>query len=122
MAELDSCLTEAERVFRQMQSLAASGDEDGKREVVRLRSRYAMLMLDLRQARKGDTRLQSNPALAQEFDRRIGQVGKLLAEHQSKWRVDAIEGDPAGYLESARKLSSAQDEFYTWVRSDLKPT
>ena len=122
MADLYECLAEAESVFRRMQELATEGSEDGKREVVRLRSRYAMLMLDIRQARKSDTGLQGRPGLALEFDQRLARVGRALAEHQSKWRIDAIQSDPSGYMASAASLNDVQDQFYRWVREDLSPT
>ena len=116
MGKLDQSLAEAEQVFRQMQELANSGDAEGKKKLVQLRSRYAMLMLDILQARKADERLLREPELAGDFDSRFFDLRQTLAEHQAKWRLQAIEDDTAGYMASAGSLSRAQDDFYLWAR------
>ena len=64
MAKLDASLAEAENVYREMRQLADTGDTEGKKKLVQLRSRYAMLMLDILQARKVDDRMLSDPELA----------------------------------------------------------
>lgn len=116
MAKLDSSLAEAEQVFREMQQLARSGDAEGKKRIVQLRSRYAMLMLDILQARKIDERMLSDPELTADFDSRFFNLRQTLANHQAKWRLQAIEDDTAGYMTSATGLTRVQDEFYHWVR------
>ncbi len=116
MAKLDQSLREAEQVFREMRALADSGDTEGKKKIVQLRSRYAMLMLDILQARKIDERLISNAELAGEFDSMFFDVRQMLANHQAKWRLQAIEDDTAGYMASAQSLNRIQDEFYDWAR------
>ena len=55
MGTLDTTLGEAERLYREMQSLAQSGDPEGKNRIVKLRSHYAMLMLEILQAIEDDT-------------------------------------------------------------------
>jgi hypothetical protein len=116
MAKLDSSLAEAEQVYREMRALADSGDTEGKKKLVQLRSRYAMLMLDILQARKVDERMLSDPELAKEFDSRFFEMRQTLANHQAKWRLQSIEDDTAGYMVSAQGLNRAQDEFYHWTR------
>lgn len=116
MGKLDQGLAEAEQVFRQMRGLADSGNVDGKRELVQLRSRYAMLMLDILQARKTDERLLRDPQLASEFDSKFFDLRQELANHQSTWRLQAIEEDTAGYMASASGLSKVQNDFYLWAR------
>lgn len=115
MAKLETNLAEAEQVYRDMRTLADSGDTDGKRKLVQLRSRYAMLMLDILQARKADERLLSDAELAKEFDSRFFEMRQTLANHQAKWRLQSIEDDTAGYMASAAGLNRAQDEFYQWA-------
>lgn len=116
MGKLDQGLAEAEQVFRQMQDLANSGDAEGKKQLVQLRSRYAMLMLDILQARKTDDRLLSDPKLASDFDSRFFDLRQTLANHQATWRLQSIEDDTAGYMASAAGLNRVQDEFYLWAR------
>jgi hypothetical protein len=116
MAKLDSSLAEAEKVYREMRTLADSGDTEGKKKLVQLRSRYAMLMLDILQARKVDERMLGDPELAKEFDSRFFEMRQALANHQAKWRLQSIEDDIAGYMASASGLNRAQDEFYHWAR------
>jgi hypothetical protein len=116
MGKLDQSLAEAEQVFRQMQSLADSGNAESKRELVQLRSRYAMLMLDILQARKTDERLLQEPQLASDFDSRFFDLRQKLANHQATWRLQSIEEDTAGFMASAAGLNRAQDEFYQWAR------
>ena len=99
MGNLDASLGEAERLYRQMRSLADRGDVDGKNEIVRLRSRYAMLK--------------------SEFERRFFEMRSKLAEHQAKWRLQAIEADTTGYMRSAQGLNSIQNDFYHWVGSSF---
>jgi hypothetical protein len=115
MAKLDSSLAEAEQVYREMRALADSGDTEAKKKLVQLRSRYAMLMLDILQARKIDERMLSDGELAKEFDSRFFDMRQTLANHQAKWRLQSIEDDTAGYLASAAGLNRAQDEFYQWA-------
>jgi hypothetical protein len=116
MAKLDSSLAEAEQVYRQMRELADSGDTEGKKRLVQLRSRYAMLMLDILQALKVDDRMLSDHELAREFDSRFFDMRQTLANHQAKWRLQSIEDDTAGYMASAAGLNRAQDDFYHWAR------
>ena len=116
MAKLDASLAEAENVYREMRQLADTGDTEGKKKLVQLRSRYAMLMLDILQARKVDDRMLSDPELAREFDSRFFDMRQTLANHQAKWRLQSIEDDTAGYMASATGLNRVQDEFYHWAR------
>ena len=116
MAKLDASLAEAENVYREMRQLADTGDTEGKKKLVQLRSRYAMLMLDILQARKVDDRMLSDPELAREFDSRFFDMRQTLANHQAKWRLQSIEDDTAGYMVSAQGLNRVQDEFYHWAR------
>ena len=116
MAKLDTSLAEAERVYREMRTLADSGDPEGKKKLVHLRSRYAMLMLDILQARKIDQRMLSDEGLAKDFDNRFFEMRQTLANHQAKWRLDSIESDITGYMASAAGLNQAQDDFYQWAR------
>ena len=119
MGNLDASLGEAERLYRQMRSLADRGDVDGKNEIVRLRSRYAMLILEILQAMKGDAKLAGDPSLKSEFERRFFEMRSKLAEHQAKWRLQAIEADTTGYMRSAQGLNSIQNDFYHWVGSSF---
>jgi hypothetical protein len=98
-----------------MRALADSGDTEAKKKLVQLRSRYAMLMLDILQARKIDERMLSDGELAKEFDSRFFDMRQTLANHQAKWRLQSIEDDTAGYRASAAGLNRAQDEFYQWA-------
>jgi len=116
MAKLDSSLAEAEQVYREMRKLADSGDPEGKKKLVQLRSRYAMLMLDILQARKIDERMLADAELAKDFDSRFFEMRQALANHQAKWRLQSIEDDTAGYMTSAAGLNRAQDDFYQWAR------
>ena len=91
MGKLDTTVGEAERLYREMRALAESGDAEGKNRIVKLRSRYAMLMLEILQTMKGDERLQGDPELKAEFETRFFAMRSALAEHQAKWRLQAIE-------------------------------
>lgn len=115
MGKLDTTLGEAERLYREMRALAQSGDAEGKNQIVKLRSRYAMLMLEILQTMKADERLQNDPELKAEFERRFFAMRSKLGEHQAKWRLQAIEDDTQGYMKSAAGLNSVQDDFYRWV-------
>ena len=119
MGTLDTTLGEAERLYREMQSLAQSGDPEGKNRIVKLRSRYAMLMLEILQAMKADERLQGDGELKAEFETRFFAMRSTLAEHQAKWRLQAIEDDTQGYMKSAAGLNSVQDDFYRWVGTNF---
>lgn len=121
MGKLDETVGEAERMYREMRALAQSGDVEGKRKIVQLRSRYAMLMLEILQAMKADERLQNDPELKAEFERRFFAMRSELAEHQAKWRLQTIEEDPQGYMKSAEGLNGVQDGFYRWVGSNFSP-
>lgn len=115
MGKLDTTLSQAERMYREMQSLAQSGDTDGKSAIIKLRSRYAMLMLEILQAMKEDPKLDANPELKAEFERRFFEMRQKLGDHQAKWRLQAIEDDPSGYMKSAAGLNTMQEDFYRWV-------
>ena len=116
MAKLDSSLADAEQVYREMRKLADRGDPEGKKQLVQLRSRYAMLMLDILQSRKVDQRVLADDALAKDFDGRFFEMRQALAGHQAKWRLQSIEDDTAGYMASAAGLNRVQEEFYHWAR------
>ncbi|MXO61234.1 hypothetical protein GRI89_16945 [Altererythrobacter salegens] len=115
MGKLDSTLADAETMYRKMRSLADAGGTDSKNEIVKLRSRYAMLMLEILQDMKTDARLQADTALRDAFSERFFALRQALADHQAKWRLQAIEDDIQGYLKSAQGLNSVQDDFYRWV-------
>ena len=115
MGKLDTTLGEAERMYREMNALAQKGDAAGKGEIIKLRSRYAMLMLDILHAMKEDPRLQGNPDLKAEFERRFFEMRQKLGDHQARWRLQSIEDDTAGYMKSAAGLNTVQEDFYRWV-------
>lgn len=71
------------------------------------------------QAVKGDARLQGDVELKAEFERRFFELRQTLAEHQAKWRLQAIEDDPTGYMRSASGLNTVQEDFYRWVGSSF---
>lgn len=119
MGKLDTTLSEAERMFREMQSLAQRGDIEGKNAIIKLRSRYAMLMLEVLQSMKADPRLQGDPELKAEFERRFFEMRQKLADHQAHWRLQTIEEDPSGYMKSAAGLNTIQDDFYRWVGTNF---
>jgi hypothetical protein len=119
MGTLDQTVSEAERLYREMRALAQAGDAEGKSKIVKLRSRYAMLMLEILQAMKADERLQGNPALKAEFEERFFAMRSALAEHQAKWRLQSIEEDTQGYMKSAAGLNTVQDDFYRWVGTNF---
>jgi hypothetical protein len=117
MGKLDTTLSEAERMFREMQSLAQRGDIEGKNAIIKLRSRYAMLLLEILQSTREDPKLQGDPELKAEFERRFFAMRQKLADHQAHWRLQTIEQDPSGYMKSAAGLNTVQDDFYRWVGS-----
>ena len=119
MGKLDTTLSEAERMYREMQALAQRGDLDGKNAIIKLRSRYALLMLELLQAMKDDPKLLGNPELKAEFERRFFEMRQKLADHQAKWRLQSIEEDTSGYMKSAAGLNTIQDDFYRWVGTNF---
>jgi hypothetical protein len=119
MGKLDQTVGEAERMYREMRALAQSGDIEAKRQIVKLRSRYAMLMLEILQVMKADERLQNDPELKGEFERRFFAMRSQLAEHQVKWRLQTIEDDTQEYIKSAEGLNGVQDDFYRWVGSNF---
>jgi len=119
MGKLDTTLADAERMYREMQSLAQRGDIEGKNAIIKLRSRYAMLMLEILQAMKVDPKLLENPELKTEFEQRFFAMRQKLADHQAKWRLQVIEEDPSGYMKSAAGLNTIQEDFYRWVGTNF---
>ena len=119
MSKLDTTLADAERMYREMQSLAQSGDADGKSAIIKLRSRYAMLMLEILQAMKEDQKLLGNAELKAEFERRFFEMRQKLGDHQATWRLQKIEDDPSGYMKSAAGLNTMQEDFYRWVGTNF---
>lgn len=115
MGKLDTTLAEAEGLYREMRRLAESGEVEGKNKIVQLRSRYAMLMLEILQVMKEDDRLGADPELKADFEQRFFAMRSTLAEHQASWRLQAIEEDAQGYMKSASGLNTVQDDFYRWV-------
>jgi len=120
MAKLDSSLAEAEQVYREMRRLADTGDPESKKKLVHLRSRYAMLMLDILQARKIDPRMLDDAELTKDFDGRFFEMRQALAGHQAKWRLDSIENDTAGYMTSAAGLNKAQAQPIRQANTTVK--
>jgi hypothetical protein len=119
MGKLDTTLSQAEKMYREMQSLAQRGDLDGKNAIIKLRSRYAMLMLEILQAMKEDPKLQGNPELKADFEQRFFAMRQKLADHQATWRLQAIEEDTTGYMKSAAGLNTIQEDFYRWVGTNF---
>lgn len=115
MGKLHNSVVDAESLYRNMRSIAENGNEDEKKEIVRLRSRYATAMLDILQAMKSDEKLEADPQLRTDFEKRFFEMRQVLAAHQAKWRLQAIEDDPHGYMRSAAGLNKVQDDFYRWV-------
>ena len=119
MGKLHNTVGEAERIYREMRALAQSGDTEGKRRIVQLRSRYAMQMLEIMREMKADERLQKKPELAKEFESRFFEMRQALAQHQGKWRSANIDEDSAGYRRATDELGRKQDDFYTWAKDTL---
>ena len=119
MAELDRILGEAQDTHLQMQQAVKSSGERAVRDIVRLRTRFATLVAEMMGSIKADSRLQSRPEIGQEFQDKFFEMRQALAQHQSKWRSNDIDEDPAGYRRSTDELGRKQDDFYTWAKNTL---
>lgn len=119
MAELDRILDEAQETHKQMQVAAKSTHERAVRDIVRLRTRFATLVAEMMGAIRGDTRLQTQPDLARDFEAKFFEMRQALAQHQTTWRSVNIDADPAGYRRSTDELGRKQDEFYAWAHGTL---
>lgn len=119
MAKLDELLAEAETTNIKMREAAASKTEDGARNVIGLRSKFADLMAQSVAAMHADQRLKDNPAVRREFETRFFAMRQKLALHQAKWRKSVIDTDPGGYRASVDEFNQLQDEFYRWAKGEL---
>ena len=119
MAELDRILGEAQETHRLMQEAVKTSGERAVRDIVRLRTRFATLVAEMMGSIKADTRLQSKPDVAREFEAKFFEMRQALAQHQAKWRSANIDEDHAGYRRSTDELGRKQDEFYTWAKNTL---
>src|SRR5690606_5450636 len=119
MAELDRILSEAQETHRQMQEAARSGTDRAVRDIVRLRTRFATLVAEMMGSIRADSRLQSRPEVAREFEAKFFEMRQALAQHQAKWRSTNIDEDPAGYRRSTDELGQKQDGFYVWAQNTL---
>ena len=119
MAELDRILSEAQDTHRQMQEAARSTADRAVRDIVRLRTRFATLVAEMMGSIRADSRLQSRPEVAREFEAKLFEMRQALAQHQAKWRSTNIDEDPAGYRRSTDELGQKQDDFYVWAQNTL---
>lgn len=119
MAELDRILSEAQDTHRQMQEAARSTADRAVRDIVRLRTRFATLVAEMMGSIRADSRLQSRPEVAREFEAKFFEMRQALAQHQAKWRSTNIDEDPAGYRRSTDELGHKQDDFYVWAQNTL---
>lgn len=119
MAQLDTLLADAEVTHRDMQSALARDDEKAVRDIIGLRTKFAGLMAELSGAIKNDSRLQANPELAAEFEKRFLDVRQQLAQHQAKFRMDLMQSDLPAYRSSVADVARAQDAFYVWAKGAL---
>ena len=119
MAHLDTLLADAERTHREMQTALAQNDATAIRQIVGLRTKFAGLMAEMMGAIKADSRLQADPDLAAEFEKRFLEVRQQLAKHQAKFRMDLMESDLPAYRASVAEVGRMQDGFYSWARGAL---
>lgn len=119
MAELDRILSEAQETHKLMQEAVKTSGDRAVRDIVRLRTRFATLVAEMMGAIKADSRLQTKPDIAREFEERFFEMRQALAQHQSKWRSTSIDEDNAGYRRATDELGRRQDEFYTWAKDAL---
>ena len=119
MAELDRVLSEAQETHRAMQEAAKAPGDRAVRDIVRLRTRFATLVAEMMGSIKADSRLQSRPDVAKEFEAKFFEMRQALAQHQAKWRSANIDEDPAGYRRATDELGRKQDDFYNWAKNTL---
>lgn len=117
MAQLDTLIADAEKTHKDMQSALSRGDEKAVREIISLRTKFAGLMSEMMGAIKADSRLQANPDLAAEFEKRFLEVRQQLAKHQAKYRMDLMESDLPAYRDSVAEVGKMQDAFYNWAKN-----
>ena len=119
MAERDRILGEAQETHRLMQDAVRASGERTVRDIVRLRTRFATLVAEMTGSIKADSRLQSKPELAREFEGKFFEMRQALAAHQAKWRSVNIDENPTGYRRATDELGREQDDFYSWAKSTL---
>lgn len=119
MAKLDELLADAEKTHRDMQDALQRSDDKAVRDIVGLRTRFAVHMADMIGAVRDDERLKTNPELAREFEARFLEIRQKLAQHQAKYRAATIEEDKAGYRASVAEMARLQEGFYSWAKTAL---
>jgi hypothetical protein len=119
MAELDIKLAEAEHLHRTMCESARRPEDDGGRDIVRLRARFAAVVVDILDAMKRDLRLSANPDRSAEFFNLLSEMRQKHLAHQSAWRGAAMASDPMGYRRASEDLIRNQDQFYVLARALL---
>jgi hypothetical protein len=119
MPELDRILGEARDTHNAMQNAIRTSGDSTARDIARLRTRLATLIAEMTGAIKGDSRLQAKPDVAREFDVRFFEMRQALAQHQGKWRLANIDGDPVGYRRSTDEMGRTLDDFFGWANDTL---
>ena len=119
MSKLMDKVREAESLNREMMALARTNDADAQLEILRLRSRFSRLVVDMLNERSSDPVLSGNSALAERFDELFREVRSALSAHQGAWHPRAIESDPSGYRQSAATVNEKQVAFYSWCSQSL---
>lgn len=112
MAELDDKLAEAHLLHSQMRDSARRSHDDAGREIVRMRARFAALIVELMQCMKTDARLVANPDKLAAFSSLLSDMRQVHYAHQTRWRGPEIQANPEEYRKSSEALIRNQDEFY----------
>jgi len=119
MAHLEEALGRFEACLYREPPKTSGSVKDIAALVVSARQELASLIGDLIAASRDDSRLQKNPAFAEQFSARLFDMRQCLGKLQSDWRAVQIAENPQGYQVAAMPVATANRAFVNWAKHEL---
>jgi hypothetical protein len=90
-----------------------------QREMNKDRIEFSQLIGDIARTWQQDARLNADPALKADFDKRFAEMRHTLSRHQAAWTADRMAAEPAEYQASVVNAGRTLTEFVAWAKRSV---
>jgi hypothetical protein len=122
MTKLRTLIDDMAGIQRELGEVALEARKDAARRpaVIVMRRRFAESIVQVSGALDQDARLQSDPALANEFRQRLSEMRSKVAVFQAKWPASLLDSNDPAFESSATALKASNRAFTDWAQTVLR--
>jgi len=119
MSKLNDLLRAIETGFVELDPRHGKEGLDNNRSITASRVQLANQIGQIAGEAQADVRLQSDPALAAEFEQRLTEWRHSVAQFQANWRVSSPDLDWKSYHAEVARARENNLQFLRWAQQKL---